>query len=118
MMIMTSIRLLQFRVPFINKHSLQPSVPPPNRRELPTPMQLPIQIQEYNIGVNKSKTEDYTISMKETENKIYIEKKNTCHKFIQKERNKSKKKVALKTKLRWFNAYTASIFLYNISYGH
>ena len=30
--------------------------------------QPPIQLKEHNIGVNKSTTEDYTISMKETEN--------------------------------------------------
>ena len=30
--------------------------------------QLPIQLEEYNIRVNKSKTENYIISMKETEN--------------------------------------------------
>ena len=30
--------------------------------------QLPIQLEEYNLGVNNSKTEDYTISMKKTEN--------------------------------------------------
>ena len=72
--------------------------------------QLFIQLEEYNLGVNKSKTED-TISIRDRKleklenigkpsrhHKRYTEKKNTCHKCLQTERNIYKsKKVALKT---------------------
>ena len=92
--------------------------------------QLPIQLEEYNLGINQSKTEDYTISMKETENwkncKILgslldttkdIQRRKTfaINSYKKKENIYKSKKVTLKTKLRCFNAYTASIFLYNSS---
>jgi len=90
--------------------------------------ELPPQLKKYNLGVNESKTEDYEISSEssgkwkeckllgsllDTEHDIKRRKGQAMNAYRKKEKILKSKKICLSTRIRAFNAYVTSIFLYN-----
>ena len=90
--------------------------------------ELPPQPNTFNLGVNESKTEDYNISSEsseewktckllgcllDTEHDTKRRKGQAMHAFRKKEKILKSNQISHSTRIRAFNAYVASIVLYN-----
>jgi len=88
---------------------------------------IPQKLKKRNLLINDKKTEEYDIKLKQddfkkckylgsfldTEKDINHRKQLSMAAFIQYQNKLTNQKLSLKTRLRLFNAYISSIFLYN-----